>query len=650
MERNFTNLSDFGYFRVSAVSPELRVANVHFNVEQILQSLKLLDEKSVQIAVFPELCLTGYTCGDLFFQENLLAEVKKGLKKLVEESSKFNLIFIVGFPLRVESKLYNCAGIVGNGKLYGVVPKTYIPNTREFYEKRWFGSNLQTRIISIFEENVPFGNDLVFISEDNSEISFGVEICQDLWAVEPISTKLANLGAKLIFNLSASDEWIGKAEYRRNLVLSQSARLNCGYIYAGSGPWESTTDMVFSGHCIIAENGKLLAESRNFSFKTEYVVSDIDIQLLTKERNYNDTFSSSDLSMTSKVSVKLRDLNTVDFFRKVRKHPFIPEDLLERASVCNEVFNIQSTGLARRLLQIKSKDVVIGVSGGLDSTLALLVCIETFRKLDFPLSGIHAIIMPGFGTSKKTFTNARQLCQLLGLSVEVIDIKKSVALHLNEIDVDIKEQNLVFENAQARERTQILMDLANKYNGIVVGTGDLSEIALGWSTYNADHMSMYNVNAGIPKTLVRFVIDWASDNLFDNRVRKVLKNILALPSTPELLQSDGKEINQVTEEIVGPFELNDFFMYYSVRYGFSPKKIFYLAKVAFSECYSDMEIYKWLVNYYKRFFVNQFKRSCMPDGPKVGAIDLSPRGNWRMPSDAEYEIWTKELENIKSKV
>lgn len=640
------NLSELGFVRVAAVSPELRLGNVQFNIEKISESLSILAEQDVQIAVFPELSLTGYTCADLFYQNNLLDSALKGLGKLKEESVKFNIVFIVGFPLVVNSKLYNCAAVVGNGKIYGIVHKTYIPNTREFYEKRWFTGFSTEVSINLFGDDIPFGNDLVFVDTSRKTLSFGVEICQDLWAVEPVSSRLAIAGAMIIFNLSASDEWVGKSDYRRNLVLSQSARINAGYVYAGCGAWESTTDLVFSGHCIIAENGKLLAETRDFAFDTKYVVADIDLEVLSKERIYNDTFETYSVFEKREIEVEIANLNSNKLFRKIQQFPFIPDEILERERVCDEVFRIQATGLARRLLHTNIRNVVLGLSGGLDSTLALLVSIRAFQKLNLPLEGIKAVLMPGFGTTSKTFANAKKLATLLGVSVEIIDIRKSVSLHLKEIEANQEENTLVFENAQARERTQILMDLANKYNGLVVGTGDLSEIALGWSTYNADHMSMYNVNAGVPKTLIRFIIDWVANTLYDKQVRKILKDILSLPSSPELLANKDDKINQITEDIVGPFDLNDFFLYYSIRYGFSPTKIGFLASIAFRNKYTNQEVYKWLVNYYKRFFVNQFKRSCMPDGPKVGSIDLSPRGSWRMPSDAEVQTWLESLKDF----
>jgi len=637
------DLSEFGYIRVAAVSPELRIGNVKFNVEEILNILTKLSDEDVQIVVFPELSLTGYTCGDLFYQSYLLNDVKEGLRRLLEESKKLNALFVVGLPLMINSKLYNTGAVVGKGKIYGVVHKTYIPNTREFYERRWFTGEACVDSINLFGKEIPFGNNLIFVDATKRELTFGVEICQDLWAVEPVSTRLAQGGAKVIFNLSASDEWIGKSDYRRNLVLSHSARINAGYVYAGSGSWESTTDMVFSGHCIIAENGKLLSECREFSFGSNYVIADIDIELLDKERAFNDTFEHYEREYCRYVDVDIPSLVSKKFYREIRQFPFIPAEEESRQKVCEEVFNIQATGLARRLLHTNCKNVVLGLSGGIDSTLALLVSARAFQKLGLSLDGIQCVLMPGFGTSKRTFSNARKLAKLIGASTNIVDIKRSVSLHLKEIDADSKENTLVFENAQARERTQILMDIANKLNAIVVGTGDLSEIALGWSTYNADHMSMYNVNAGVPKTLIRFIIDWVADNLYDKQARDVLKDILALPSSPELLENKGEGINQITEEIIGPFDLNDFFLYYAIRYGFSPTKILFLAVEAFKGKYSSEQIKKWLLNFYQRFFVNQFKRSCMPDGPKVGSVDLSPRGSWRMPSDADVSKWKLEI-------
>ncbi len=640
------NLSEYGYLRVAAVSPKLKIGNVEYNVDEIIKSLETLEFESVQIAVFPELSLTGYTCADLFYQNALLDNVILGLDKLVEQSKRINVLFIVGLPLRVDAKLFNCAAVIGFGKVYGIIHKTYIPNTREFYEARWFFNRPRSEILKILGEEVPFGNNLIFVDKKCNEIAFGVEICHDLWAVEPISTFLALNGARVIFNLSASDEWIGKCDYRHNLVLNQSARINCGYVYSGSSACESTTDMVFSGHCIIAENGRLLAEIRDFSFETTYIIADIDLELIEKVVTINDTFIPTRISSPRYINVDVPQLHTNRFFRNISPYPFIPSETQARDKVCREVFNIQSTGLARRLLHTNLKKVVLGLSGGLDSTLALLVSLKAFEKLGYSYDGIYAVLMPGFGTSRRTFNLSKELAKSFGVSIKIVDIRKSVALHLKEIGASSAVNSLVFENAQARERTQILMDLANHLGGIVVGTGDLSEIALGWSTYNADHMSMYNVNATVPKTLIRFIIDWVALNHYDKHVQKVLQSILELPSSPELLDNKGDRPHQITEEIVGPFDLNDFFLYYSNRYAFSPKKILFLASLAFKEKYSVEVIKKWLQNYYRRFFVNQFKRSSMPDGPKVGYVDLSPRGSWRMPSDADFALWISEIENL----
>ncbi len=635
-------LDKFGFLRVAAVSLETRIANVQFNFEKICSALEQLDKKKVQVAVFSELTLTGYTCGDLFFQSVMQDKVLEYLNKLVEFSTRLNLLFIVGFPLEIDSALLNCAGVIGRGKLFGIVYKTYLPNRREFYESRWFSNYTDRDTIVLSGKEIPIGSNILFMDNNDKRIIFSVEICQDLWSIMPKSSELCLAGAKVIFNPSASDEWIGKSDYRKNLVLSQSARCNAGYVYAGSGPWESSTDMVFSGHCIIAENGKLLEESRNFSFATDIIVADIDIELLEKERIYNDTFSTAKNMYGLNfrvVGVEIPNIKTKKIMRRISKSPFIPESEENRKQVCEEVFQIQATSLSRRLLHTDCRNVVLGLSGGLDSTLALLVCKKAFEQLNLDIKGIHAILMPSFGTSSRTFNNAKSLAESFGVHIEIIDIRDAVKLHLSNIGASIESQDVVFENAQARERTQILMDLANKYKGIVIGTGDLSEIALGWATFNGDHMSMYNVNAGVPKTLIRYIIDWYASVVSDKKISSLLKDILATPISPELVSNSYNEITQKTEEIIGPFDLNDFFLYYFVRYGFSPEKILFLAEVAFDKVYSRLEILKWLNNFFNRFFVNQFKRSCMPDGPKVGSVDLSPRGSWRMPSDADGTIW-----------
>lgn len=658
------NLNEFGFVRITAVSPELQLGNVNFNVGKIIEVCRVLDKEDVQIALFPELSLTGYSCQDLFFQNILLKSVIDGIARLLYFSKSVpKMIIIVGAPIESVQRLFNTAVVIKDGKILGIVPKTYLPVTNEYYEKRWFSSSLalEEENIKILGMEIPFGSDLIFETKEIPNCIFGIEICQDLWNITPPSSEIALAGATIILNPSSSDEYVGKSDYRRNLVVLQSGRLNCAYIYAASGPWESTTDMVFSGHCIIAENGKIIAENRDFSFFGAKVVADIDLELLTAERRRNDAFR--DTFLTKKFRTICFDNFTrqtkfASLKRDVSPTPFIPKAIEDKKRVAYEIFNLQSFGLARRLKYINIRDVILGLSGGLDSTLVLLVSLNAFRICEFPFEGIHPIILPGFGTSKRTFNNALNLVQKFNLPYEVIDIRSAVMNHFKDIGYSPDKYDIVFENAQARERTQILMDLANKYNGIVVGTGDLSEIALGWSTYNADHISMYNVNAGVPKTLVRIMIQWFSEqflaefvnevnlNLSLKDLQRVLANILKTPISPELLPTKKQKIVQKTEELVGPFELNDFFLYYMFRYGFSPAKIYYLTQIAFKEQYSKDEIKKWLKNFYRRFFVNQFKRSCMPDGPKVGTVALSPRSDWRMPSDADFTSWINQVDEL----
>lgn len=657
-------LNDLGFVRVSAVSPEIRLANVDFNVNKIIESCIELDSQEVQIAVFPELVLTGYYCEDLFFQNSLINSAIVGIGKLVDFSKTVpKLIIIVGAPIEFTQKLFNTAIVIKNGKILGIVPKTYLPNTNEYYEKRWFASafSLNVNFIQIFGDPVPFGKDIIFEASDFPICRFGIEICQDLWNVIPPSSELALAGAMMIFNPSSSDEYLGKGDYRRNLVASQSARLNCAYIYSGSGPWESTTDLVFSGNCIISENGRILAESKDLNFSGVKIIADIDLELLASERKKNDAFRDTPFSKKYQIvnfDSFVRQSNFFSLKRFVNPTPFIPSEEEEKKRVASEIFALQSVGLARRIKHIGVKDAILGISGGLDSTLALLVTLNAFRLCGLAFAGVHPIIMPGLGTSKHTHNNALELARKLNLPYEVIDIQPAVFQHFKDIRQNPKKIDIVFENAQARERTQILMDLANKYNGIVIGTGDLSEIALGWATYNADHISMYNVNAGVPKTLVRYIIRWFSEyflfelfnkinpNLKSAEIRKILDSILETPISPELIPPKRHKISQISEEIVGPFELNDFFLYFMFRYGFSPMKLYFLALIAFAGRYKDAEVKKWLNNFYKRFFVNQFKRSCMPDGPKVGTVALSPRGDWRMPSDADFALWLSQLDQI----
>lgn len=655
-------LNAFGFLRVSASSPEIRIANIDFNVNKIIETLNELHNQDVQIALFPELSLTGYYCQDLFFQGSLNKGVSSGILKLLDFSKTISrMVIIVGAPIEFKQRLFNTSFVIKDGKVLGIVPKTYLPNTNEYYEKRWFDSafSVDENYINFLGMDVPFGADLIFESIEIPNCRFGIEICHDLWNVIPPSSEMALAGALIIFNPSSSDEYFSKWNYRRSLVSSQSARVNCAYVYAGSGLWESTTDLVFSGNCIIAENGKILAEGRDFSFKGLSIISDVDLELLLSQRLKNDAFRDTPRGKkfrTIFIENFESDASVLSLKREISPTPFIPRNQEDRRSAASEIFTLQSVGLLRRLKHIESKDVVLGISGGLDSTLSLLVTINAFRLIELPLDGIHPIIMPGFGTSKKTYSNALQLVKKFFLPYEIIDIKPAVLQHFKDINHDQNKIDLVYENAQARERTQILMDLATKYNGIVVGTADLSEIALGWSTYNADHMSMYNVNAGVPKTLVRFIIEWFAESYLAEicnvlklktrplEIKKVLSDILSTPISPELIPPKNQKITQKSEEIVGPFELNDFFLYFFFRYGFSPKKIFYMAQLSFANKYSPDEIKMWLKNFYKRFFVHQFKRSCSPDGPKVGTVALSPRGDWRMPSDADFTLWLAQLD------
>lgn len=642
--------NDFEYLRIGVVSPELRIANVDFNVYTILEECKKIEKEKAEIVVFPELSLTGYTCGDLFYQKELQSKSIEGLRQIKEFSQGRPYAIIVGVPLAFRGRIFNCAAVVCDGEIAGIVPKTFLANSSEYYEKRWFSSGLVADFdtIDLFGESVPFGSGLIFVSKLHSSLTFGIEICQDLWSIMPPSFDLCLGGAKVIINLSASDDYVGKFDYRRTLVATQSARGNCAYVYADSGSWESSTDLVFSGHSLIAENGRILAESKRFELEGTSLVADIDLELVANERQKNDSFR--DIVQQKKfrfIEVNIRKSKAEQLRRPINAFPFLPKDEAERSKVCKEIFEIQSTGLARRLLHTGSKDVVIGISGGLDSTLALLVSLQAFEKLSYDKQGIHCVVMPGFGTSERTKSNAVKLAKLFDTSLEIIDIRDSVSKHLEDIGSSAESYDIVYENAQARERTQILMDLGNKYNGLVVGTGDLSEIALGWSTYNADHMSMYNVNAGVPKTLVRYVVRWVAEELYRGEVSQRLLDIVDTPISPELLPSDENgEISQKTEEIVGPFDLNDFFLYYFLRYGFKPKKIYFLATLAFGKKFTKKEIAKWLSNFIRRFFLNQFKRSCMPDGPKVGTVALSPRGDWRMPSDADFAIWLEDLDKL----
>jgi len=622
-----------GFVRVAAAIPELRVADCAFNVAAMADLVRQGEVEKAQVICFPELSITGYTCADLFFQQQLLTNAEKALNELQLLTFSTTAVIIVGMPVRVQNQLFNTAVVLQGGHILGVVPKTHLPNNNEFYEKRWFSQATATDVqrISLSGEEVPFGTDLLF---SDGKFSFGIELCEDLWVPIPPSSQHTLHGADIIFNLSATNELIGKHQYLRQLIEQQSARCIAGYVYASAGAGESTTDVVYSGNGLIAENGKMIAASERFLFETQLVVSEIDIERLQADRMRNTNYNN-DKSGRVYRTVKLEDAHFTDFElkRTFDKHPFVPA-ITNRDASCEEIFSIQVGGLAKRWKHTHAKTVVVGISGGLDSTLALLVCVKTADKLGFERKQIIGITMPGFGTTDRTYSNAVNLMKSLGITMLEISIKDACIQHFKDINHDPKQHDVTYENTQARERTQILMDIANKHNGLVIGTGDLSESALGWATYNGDHMSMYAVNSGVPKTLVRYLVDWAAHKL-DAHSEEILRDVLDTPVSPELLPADENgDIAQKTEDIVGPYELHDFFLYYMVRFGFSPAKILFLAKNAFVDTYTEEVIEKWLKTFLRRFFAQQFKRSCIPDGPKVGSINLSPRGDWRMPSDA----------------
>ncbi len=629
-------LKKYGFIRVGACSSAVRVGDIDFNYKSIVKGIKEAYDKGVEIICFPELSLTSYTLGDMFLQDTIISESKTALIKIVEETKELDIVSIIGLPIYACNQLFNCACVIEKGKILGIVPKTYIPNYSEFYEKRWFSSacNAYEKEIDIGENKVPFGNDLLFKCS-NYDFMFGIEICEDLWSLFPPSSILAYNGASIIFNLSASNEIVGKYEYRKQLVSSQSSRTITGYVYASASSSESTTDLVFSGHSMICENGKILNETKRFSFDSELIYNDIDIfklkALRYKEKSYMDYEGC--INNFREIYFDLYKKKN-DLVRKYDKYPFVNDNY-------EEIMEIQSTGLEKRLKHIGCSKVVLGVSGGLDSTLAFLVCLKAFKKLGLDSKGIIGVTMPGFATSDRTLHNSLELMRLGNVTSKTIDIKEACLVHFKDIGHDCSKQDVTYENVQARERTQILMDLANKENGIVVGTGDLSESALGWCTYNGDHMSMYNVNASIPKTLVKHLVKYYADN--NDEVKEVLYGILDTPISPELLPSDNKQIVQLSEDKIGPYILHDFFIYHFLRYGAKFSKIYYLAVKTFDE-YSKEEIMKWLKVFIKRFFSQQFKRSAMPDGPKVGTISMSPRGDLRMSSDTSYEIFLKELE------
>lgn len=641
------NINKYGFVRVAAASPQVKVADCDYNVSQIKQLIDEAVKQNVQFICFPELSITGYTCADLFFQTALQRKAMDSLMELVEfMKNKPSLIAMVGLPLVHQNRLYNVAAVLSSEGIVGFVPKQETPNYDEFNEKRWFTSGR-----NLFEKNVetpigdyPISSSIVF---ETTHAKFGVEICEDLWSSIPPSSNISSLGADIIFNLSASNEIVGKNNYRKSLIKNQSARCNAGYIYASAGVGESSTDLVFSGACFIAENGTLLSESKRFSLENELIINDIDVGALRNERikNNNSSLSSSIDYINIRCNVEAIS-NFRGLLRTINPYPFIPKaDKQDEA--LGDIFNIQIHGLAKRMLHTKSKVITLGVSGGLDSTLALLVVIKTFDLLNIPRKNIHALTMPGFGTTNRTYENAYQLMESTGVSIKEISIVESVLQHFKDIGHDANQHDVTFENSQARERTQILMDYANKIGGMVLGTGNLSELALGWATYNGDHMSMYAVNAGVPKTLVASLVRWIANTQGEEATKEVLIDILDTPFSPELLPADKEgKIAQRTENVVGPYELHDFFIYRMMRFGDEPSKIYFLAQRAFDNVYSSEEILKWLNVFYKRFFAQQFKRSCLPDGPKVGTINLSPRGNWRMPSDAMASVWLKDLEGL----
>ena len=634
-----------GFLKAAAISPSLRVADCVYNTEQIIAQLRLCADRGVKLAVLPEFCLTGYTCGDLFLQRTLQQGALAGLGKIIEASREFDLVALVGLPLLVHGKLYNCAAVVCGGRLLGLVPKTYLPNYGEFYEKRQFTpGSTDVELLELCGQQVPFGTSLLFRCRQMPSFVLGVEICEDLWSALPPSTFHALAGATVIANLSASDETVGKAEYRRALVENQSARLLCGYIYASAAHGESTQDMVFAGHDLIAENGSLLAEAKPFG--DNIAVSEIDCQRMEAERARNTSFELSADGYTT-VDFDLTVSDTV-LTRWIDPAPFVPGDPKRRAERCELILKMQADGLAKRLEHAHAKTAVIGISGGLDSCLALLVAVRAMKQLGRPTTDVLAVTMPCFGTTKRTRSNAEILCDELAVTFKEIDIANTVHSHFADIGHDESVLDVTYENGQARVRTLELMDTANRTGGLVVGTGDLSELALGWATYNGDHMSMYGVNAGVPKTLVRHLVKYEADTAASGTLRTVLLDILDTPVSPELLPAKDGEIAQKTEDLVGPYELHDFYLYQVLRFGFGPAKIFRMAKAAFAGRaeYPDAVLYKWLRNFYWRFFAQQFKRSCLPDGPKIGSVTLSPRGDWRMPSDACAALWLAELEQL----
>ncbi len=640
---------NYGFVKVAACVPSVKVANCPYNIAEIEKEIILADGKGVEIIAFPELSVTAYTCGDLFAQQLLLDEAERGLIKVLSDTRQLDIIAILGMPIAIDGALLNAAVVIQRGKVLGVVPKTFLPNYKEFYEKRWFTSSRDIRVenVRLCGQTVPLGTDLLF---ETSDTTFGIELCEDAWAVIPPSSRLALEGAEIIFNLSASDESIGKHNYLCQLIAQQSARCIGGYVLSSCGFGESTTDVVFAGNGLIYENGQLLNRSDRFSFKPQTIISEIDVEKLRTERRVNTTFAACRATLSGnpfrRIATEQVNPRDIVMTRSFDPHPFVPQGptLDER---CEEIFSIQTTGLAQRLVHTQAKSAVVGISGGLDSTLALLVCARTFDRLGWDRKGIVGVTMPGFGTTDRTYRNALSLMESLGVTIREVSIRKACLQHFADIGHDEKIHDVVYENSQARERTQLLMDIANQTWGLVIGTGDLSELALGWATYNGDHMSMYGVNGSVPKTLVRHLVKWVACNGVDEASRATLLDIVDTPISPELIPAnpDG-QISQVTEDLVGPYELHDFFLYYVMRWGFRPAKVYWLAMQAFKGSYDDDTVKKWLKTFCRRFFNQQFKRSCLPDGPKVGSLSISPRGDWRMPSDACSDSWLAEVEAL----
>ncbi len=633
-----------GFVKVAAVTPNIRVADVWYNRDEICAQMKNAEEAGAKIIVFPELCITGYTCGDLFTQDILLKESRKALRSIAKETKDKDTLVFVGLPLAIDGELYNVAAALNDGKILGFTTKTFLPNYGEFYEMRQFYAGPEkARKINYEGKDIWFGPQLLYYAEDWEDLIISAEICEDVWSPVPPSILAAREGAVIIANCSASDETIGKDGYRRDLIKGQSARLISGYVYANAGDGESTTDLVFGGHNIIAENGSILKENKRFT--NEMIVSEIDVHKILSERRKNTTFQMTKEKSLPKIEFEM-EFEDTELTRTYARTPFVPTNASERDARCEEILMIQAMGLKKRLVHTNSKTAVVGISGGLDSTLALLVTAKAFDMIGKDRSQIIAVTMPCFGTTDRTYQNACLMSKKLGATLKEVRIADAVKIHFRDIEHDENQHDVTYENSQARERTQVLMDIANKEWGMVIGTGDMSELALGWATYNGDHMSMYGVNASVPKTLVKHLVQYYADTCTDKELQAVLLDVLDTPVSPELLPPKDGEIAQITEDLVGPYELHDFYLYYVLRFGFEPSKIYRLAKQTFADVYDEETILKWLKTFYRRFFTQQFKRSCLPDGPKIGTVALSPRGDWRMPSDACATVWMKDLENL----